>query len=219
MINFYLIPLDIMVMKLLKKGAEADIYQTTWQNSKAILKIRKTKNYRNSILDSKIRKQRTIKESQIIFQVKSFGIPTPLVYFVNLEKSSILMQEIPGKPVHDLSDSKIIFLCKEIGKLVGMLHKNGIMHGDLTTSNFIFFKNEIFVIDFGLSQNTIKPEDHAVDLRLIKEILNSAHANIMTSSWKNFLSGYKTIVGDEKYVKITKLVSEIESRGRYAQVV
>ena len=208
-----------MVMKLLKKGAEADIYQTTWQNSKAILKIRKTKNYRNSILDSKIRKQRTIKESQIIFQVKSFGIPTPLVYFVNLEKSSILMQEIPGKPVHDLSDSKIIFLCKEIGKLVGMLHKNGIMHGDLTTSNFIFFKNEIFVIDFGLSQNTIKPEDHAVDLRLIKEILNSAHANIMTSSWKNFLSGYKTIVGDEKYVKITKLVSEIESRGRYAQVV
>ena len=208
-----------MVMKLLKKGAEADIYQTTWQNSKAILKIRKTKNYRNSILDSKIRKQRTIKESQIIFQVKSFGIPTPLVYFVNLEKSSILMQEIPGKPVHDLSDSKIIFLCKEIGKLVGMLHKNGIMHGDLTTSNFIFFKNEIFVIDFGLSQNTIKPEDHAVDLRLIKEILNSAHAKIMTSSWKNFLSGYKTIVGDEKYVKITKLVSEIESRGRYAQVV
>ena len=206
-------------MKLLKKGAEADIYQTTWQNSKAILKIRKTKNYRNSILDSKIRKQRTIKESQIIFQVKSFGIPTPLVYFVNLEKSSILMQEIPGKPVHDLSDSKIIFLCKEIGKLVGMLHKNGIMHGDLTTSNFIFFKNEIFVIDFGLSQNTIKPEDHAVDLRLIKEILNSAHAKIMTSSWKNFLSGYKTIVGDEKYVKITKLVSEIESRGRYAQVV
>jgi len=219
MINFYLIPLDIMVMKLLKKGAEADIYQTTWQNSKAILKIRKTKNYRNSILDSKIRKQRTIKESQIISQVKSFGIPTPIVYFVNLEKSSILMQEIPGKPVHDLSDSKIIFLCKEIGKLVGMLHKNGIMHGDLTTSNFIFFKNEIFVIDFGLSQNTIKPEDHAVDLRLIKEILNSAHAKIMTSSWKNFLSGYKTIVGAEKYVKITKLVSEIESRGRYAQVV
>ena len=30
------------------------------------------------------------------------------------------------------------------------------------------------MIDFGLSQNTIKPEDHAVDLRLIKEILNSA---------------------------------------------
>ena len=206
-------------MKLIKKGAEADIYQTKWQNSKAILKIRKIKNYRNSSLDSKIRKQRTIKESQMLHLVKSFGIPTPLVYFVNLEKTLIVMQEIPGKPVHDLPESKIIELSKEIGKLVGMLHKNGVMHGDLTTSNFILSQNTVFVIDFGLSQNTIKPEDHAVDLRLIKEILNSAHAKIMEPAWKNFLLGYKSIVGNANYVKITKLVSDIESRGRYAAVV
>ena len=206
-------------MKLIKKGAEADIYQTKWQNSNAILKIRKIKNYRNSTLDSKIRKQRTIKESQIISQAKEFGIPTPLVYFVNLEKTSILMQEIPGTPVHDLPESKIILLSKEIGKLVGLLHKNGVMHGDLTTSNFILFKNTVYMIDFGLSQNTIKPEDHAVDLRLIKEILNSAHAKIMESSWKNFLIGYKSVVGTPYQTKIVKLVSEIESRGRYAQVV
>ena len=206
-------------MKLIKKGAEADIYQTKWQNSNAILKIRKIKNYRNSTLDSKIRKQRTIKESQIISQAKEFGIPTPLVYFVNLEKTSILMQEIPGTPVHDLPESKIILLSKEIGKQVGLLHKNGVMHGDLTTSNFILFKNTVYMIDFGLSQNTIKPEDHAVDLRLIKEILNSAHAKIMQLAWKNFLIGYKSVVGTTYHAKIVKLVSDIESRGRYAQVV
>ena len=206
-------------MKLMKKGAEADIYQLMWQNSKAILKIRKPKNYRNSILDSKICKQRTIKESQILSQVKSFGIPTPLVYFVNLGNNSIIMQEIPGKPVHDLSESKIIELSKQIGKLVGMLHQNGVMHGDLTTSNFILFQNIVYVIDFGLSQNTIKSEDHAVDLRLIKEILNSAHAKIMQSAWKNFLLGYQSIVGSTSFTKITKLVLDIESRGRYAQVV
>ncbi|MCV0431032.1 KEOPS complex kinase/ATPase Bud32 [Nitrosopumilus sp.] len=206
-------------MKLLKKGAEADIYQTKWQNSKAILKIRKIKRYRNFSLDSKIRKQRTIKESQMLSLVKSYGIPTPLVYFVNLDKTSIIMQEISGKPIHDLPERKIIELSKEIGKLVGKLHKNGIMHGDLTTSNFILFQNKVYVIDFGLSQISIKPEDHAVDLRLIKEILNSAHAKIMIPSWKNFLYGYKSIVGDAYYRKITKLVSDIESRGRYAQVV
>ena len=206
-------------MKLLKKGAEADIYLTEWNNLHAILKIRKIKQYRNPILDAKIRKQRTIKESQIISEVKSFGIPTPLVYFVNLTNSSILMQEIPGKPVHDLPALKIIELSKEIGKLVGIMHKNGIMHGDLTTSNFILYKNKIYVIDFGLSQKTIKPEDHAVDLRLIKEILNSAHAKIMESSWKNFLSGYKSVIGTVNYAKIIHLVSVIESRGRYATVV
>ncbi len=205
-------------MKLIKKGAEADIYQSTWNNKNAIFKIRKIKNYRNSLLDSRIRKQRTLKESQILSQVKSFGIPTPLVYFVNLKKSLIIMQEIPGKPVNDLSESKIVELSKEIGKLVGMLHKNGVMHGDLTTSNFILFQNIVYVIDFGLSQNSIKSEDHAVDLRLIKEILNSAHAKIMKSSWTNFLIGYKSIVGNTNYIKITNLVLDIESRGRYATV-
>ena len=206
-------------MKLIKKGAEADIYVTEWQNSDAILKIRKSKNYRNPILDKNLRKQRTIKESQTIMEVKSFGIPAPLVYFVNLEKSSIMMQRIPGKPIHDLPDSKVITLAKQMGNLVGMLHQNGIMHGDLTTSNFIFFQNKVYVIDFGLSQKTIKPEDHAVDLRLIKEILNSAHAKIMEKAWKNFLTGYRSVVGTSRYLKIIKLVSEIESRGRYATVV
>ena len=206
-------------MQLITKGAEADIYITKWNDYKAILKIRKTKNYRNPILDSNLRKQRTIKESQTISKVKLYGIPTPLVYFVNLKKSFIIMQHIPGKPIHDLSDSKIVFLSKQMGNLVGLMHKNGIMHGDLTTSNFILFKNKVYVIDFGLSQKTTKPEDHAVDLRLIKEILNSAHATIMKQAWKNFLVGYKSVVGTSKFLRITNLVSEIESRGRYATVV
>jgi len=206
-------------MKLIKKGAEADIYLTKWDNLPAILKIRKTKRYRNPILDSKIRKHRTTKEAQTISEVKSFGITTPLVYYVNLKKSSIVMQEIPGKPIHDLPDTKIIELSKEMGRLVGIMHKNGIMHGDLTTSNFILYKNKVYVIDFGLSQKTIKSEDYAVDLRLIKEILNSAHAKIMPSAWKNFLHGYKLVVGTTNYTKIIHLVSEIESRGRYATVI
>jgi len=206
-------------MQLITKGAEADIYITKWNDYKAILKIRKTKNYRNPILDANLRKQRTIKESQTISKVKLYGIPAPLVYFVNLKKSFIIMQHIPGKPIHDLSDSKIVFLSKQMGNLVGLMHKNGIMHGDLTTSNFILFKNKVYVIDFGLSQKTTKPEDHAVDLRLIKEILNSAHATIMKQAWKNFLVGYKSVVGTSKFLRITNLVSEIESRGRYATVV
>ena len=206
-------------MKLLKKGAEADIYITNWDNSKAILKIRKTKKYRNPTLDLSLRRQRTIKESQTIAEVKSYGISAPLVYFVNLKNSSIIMQLIPGTPIHDLSNSKIISLSKQMGSIVGKLHKNGVMHGDLTTSNFIFFKNKVYLIDFGLSQKTIKPENQAVDLRLIKEILNSAHASIMQPAWKNFLAGYQSQIGSSKFQKIINLVSVIESRGRYATVV
>jgi TP53 regulating kinase-like protein len=206
-------------MKLLKKGAEGDLFLTTWFTKKAILKIRKKKAYRNLELDEKIRRQRTIRESDIISSVKSFGISAPLVYFVDSKNFMILMQYISGILVHNLPKSRLIKLCKDIGKIVGTMHKNGIMHGDLTTSNFIVSKGRTFVIDFGLANRTNKPEDHAVDLRLFKEILNSAHAQIMKKAWSNFLLGYKAQIGKDGFNKITKLVSIIESRGRYATVV
>ena len=206
-------------MKLIKKGAEGDLYLTEWNKQKAILKTRKKKKYRNSQLDQRIRKQRTIRESEIISQVKSFGISTPLIYFVDTKNCSIFMQYISGTLVHDLPKSKLVLICKKIGQMVGIMHKNGVMHGDLTTSNFIVSHGKVFVIDFGLSIRTKKPDDHAVDLRLFKEILNSAHAPLMEKAWRNLLVGYKATVGSSRFNEVTNLVSVIESRGRYATVV
>ncbi len=213
-------------MKLVRRGAEADLYSTVWNNTPAILKVRTPKKYRNSTLDLKIRRYRTIKESTILSQVKSFGIRAPLVYLVDLEKCSILMQYVPGVPVHDIPNSSIKGIVYSLGQLVGRLHKNGIMHGDLTTSNFIINDTDvitdtspIYVIDFGLANNTTKPEDHAVDLRLFKEILNSAHASVIEYTWRRFISGYTSIVSRDRSDMIQGIVSDIESRGRYANVV
>jgi TP53 regulating kinase-like protein len=206
-------------MKILKKGAEADVYISSWNGKKSVLKIRKEKKYRNSSLDTRIRKQRTIREAQIVSHVKSFGISTPLIYFVNYKNFSIYMQYVKGKLIRDMDEKSIPKTCLQIGMIVGTLHQNGIMHGDLTTSNFILTSKHLFLIDFGLANRTEKPDDHAVDLRLFKEILNSAHANVMKKSWKNFITGYEKSVGKKHCKKILELVSVIESRGRYATVV
>ena len=53
-------------MKILKKGAEADVYLSSWNGKKSILKVRKEKKYRNPSLDTRIRKQRTIREAHNI---------------------------------------------------------------------------------------------------------------------------------------------------------
>ena len=206
-------------MKILKKGAEADVYLSAWNGQKSVLKIRKEKKYRNPSLDIRIRKQRTVREAQIISDVKSFGISTPLIHFVDYKKFSIYMQYVDGMLVRDMDEKSIPKTCLQIGKIVGMLHQNGIMHGDLTTSNFILSPKHLFLIDFGLANRTEKPDDHAVDLRLFKEILNSAHASVMEKSWKNFVSGYEKSVGKKHCKKILDLVAVIESRGRYATVV
>ena len=206
-------------MKLIRRGAEGDIFFTTWNSQKAILKSRKKKDYRNSSLDYRLRKQRTIRESQIMSEVKEFGIHAPLIHFVDIINCDIIMQKIDGVLVRDLPNSKLVNACKKIGRLVGTMHKNGITHGDLTTSNFIISKGNIFIIDFGLASRTSKFDDHAVDLRLFKEILNSAHAEIFEKALSNFLSGCKTSVGKERFAKVTSQVMVIESRGRYAKVV
>lgn len=205
-------------MKLIKKGAEGDIYTTKFGSDPAILKTRKVKPYRHPTLDNKIRKQRTIREASMLAEAKSVGIRTPLVYQVNTSDCTILMQRIDGVMVRNLDGSKLKSACTQIGKITATLHKNGIVHGDLTTSNFISKNNKIYAIDFGLAQKSVRVEDHAVDLRLFKEILGSAHVQIMDSLWKSFLSGYKSIVGLERLNKILNQLSIIEGRGRYARM-
>jgi TP53 regulating kinase-like protein len=206
-------------LKLLKKGAEADIYTVFWNGKKSILKIRKKKDYRIRSLDARIRTLRTIREAKMISEVKSFGISTPLVYSVDEKNCKIYLQFIHGKLIRDLPEKQIIKACKEIGKLVGILHKNGIMHGDLTTSNFILTSKGLIILDFGLSQKTNNMDDFAIDLRLFKEVLNSAHAQIVDRAWTLFVLGYKKILGENMTEKIINQVSIIEKRGRYANVV
>jgi TP53 regulating kinase-like protein len=206
-------------LKLVKKGAEADIYVTIWNGLDSILKIRKKKDYRVHSLDMRIRTLRTIREAKMISETKSFGITTPLVYFVDEKKCEIYLQLINGKLVQDLSLNKIIKICTEIGKIVGTLHKNGIMHGDLTTSNFILSNQGLVILDFGLSQKTDKVDDYAIDLRLFKEVLNSAHAQIVEDAWLSFVLGYRKILGNMLTEKVLSHVSVIEKRGRYANVI
>jgi TP53 regulating kinase-like protein len=205
-------------LKLLKKGAEGDIYHTKFDNNPAILKTRKTKPYRHPILDGRIRKQRTIREASILSEAKQFGVRTPLVYEVNVNDCTILMQQIDGVLVRNLRGIKLKSACTEIGKITAVLHKNGIVHGDLTTSNFISKNNKIYAIDFGLAQKSIRIEDHAVDLRLFKEILGSAHVEVMESLWRAFLGGYRSIIGAERFNKILYQLGIIEGRGRYARM-
>ena len=145
---------------------------------------------------------------------------SPLVYFMDTKECSITIQYIDGILVRDLSGIKFDNACRKIGSMAATLHKNGIMHGDMTTSNFLLGKKGMYMIDFGLSISTIKIDDLAVDLRLFKEALSSAHSKRLKSAWNAFLSGYKKTTAEKKtYEKILERVAIIEGRGRYATVV
>ncbi|RLI12269.1 Kae1-associated kinase Bud32, partial [Candidatus Bathyarchaeota archaeon] len=82
---------------LIRKGAEASLYLETWHGRKVILKKRLEKKYRIPELDFTIRTQRTKHEPLIIHKAKKAGIPTPIIYMIDLNSSTIVMEFVKGK--------------------------------------------------------------------------------------------------------------------------
>jgi TP53 regulating kinase-like protein len=199
---------------LIKKGAEADIYLVNWYGRKAISKVRVPKHYRHEFLDNEIRRYRTIHEASMLSGAKKTGIVCPFVYFVDPLHAEIIMEFIEGTNVKETITSQ---LCSKIGCYTALLHDNNIIHGDLTTSNFILSK-KVVLVDFGLSYYSSRLEDKAVDIRLIKQVLESAHKLVYEDGYRCFLKGYSKIAGEPKTEKILEKVGEIEQRGRYARV-
>jgi len=199
---------------LLKKGAESELYLVDWYGVHAISKVRIAKAYRNPFIDIPLRKRRTIHEANILSQVKFFGINTPFIYFLDINNFEIIMEYIEGKAIKDFFSPD---LCINLGEIIGTLHCNNIIHGDITTSNFIISSNgAISAIDFGLSFFSERFEDKAADIRLFKEILTSFHVDDFDISFKNFYYGYKKKCGTIT-PRVFRTVSEIEKRGRYSR--
>lgn len=204
-----------MHSRIIKRGAEADVYLIPWYKNIAISKLRNPKKYRNITLDNLIRGRRTIHEANMLNDVKATGIKTPFIYFLDPKRAEIIMEYIDGENVKDILSPEIGF---KMGKYVSILHNKNIIHGDLTTSNFIKRKDDLYLIDFGLSFYSERMEDMATDIRIIKEILSSAHIEIFDETYKRFLEAY-ALTTNNNFNRILKVVKDIETRGRYARVV
>lgn len=205
---------------LFKKGAEAHLFKEQWYGRTILKKVRIPKSYRHPVLDERLRIARTIHEAKILSETRKIGISTPVVYYIDVPNATIIMEFIEGKRIKELfyeTENKNEEICRQIGIIIGLLHKNNIIHGDITTSNLIFETNtdKMFLIDFGLAEYSTNVEDQGVDLHLIHRVLQSTHIKIVDTSFKYIKKGYEIILGEEKAGKVFQRLEEIELRGRY----
>ena len=208
-------------MELIKKGAEADLFYDTWYGLQVIRKIRKMKTYRLTQLDRTIRHARTIHEAQIMHEAKHAGVPTPFIYLVDVEGTTIVMQYIDGVRIREVLNSLSLDdqarLCERLGVLIGRLHRYGIVHGDLTTSNMIIAQNNrVFLIDFGLAEFSEELEKRGIDLLLIKRSLQATHYLFSKECFNALLDGYRKTMGKKITKDVVERVEKIAKRGRYA---
>lgn len=206
--------------KLIYVGAEAEVYKAKWYGSEVVVKCRVPKPYRVAELDKAIRVKRTVREAKVLHYAKRSGVPAPTVYFLDLEKSIIVMSYIRGVRVKELLDKlsqeERGRICELAGVYTARLHEAGIQHGDLTTSNMIMTgEGRIFLIDFGLSVFTTDIEEMAVDIILFKRALASTHYRLFHECFDAFLEGYASVRGVESLKEVLAKVKEVERRGRY----
>ncbi len=195
-------------MELIYRGAEAVLYKSKYLSYPSVIKKRIRKAYRIKEIDEKVRNERIKREALMLNEVKKI-IKAPYVFDVDLKEKTITMQYINGKKLKKIIDKAPEEYGKKIGLMVKKLHKNNIIHNDLTTSNMIEKDGEIYLIDFGLASKSKRIEDKAVDLLVLKKMLKSTH-------WKNFEKIWKNILKAYKNKEVEKKLEEIEKRARYA---
>ncbi|BBN10411.1 TP53 regulating kinase and related kinases [Marchantia polymorpha subsp. ruderalis] len=174
--------------KLLKQGAEARVFESSFMGRKAVVKERFSKKYRHPVLDAKLTSKRLLGEARLLAKARRLGVVTPALYAVDPVTASLTFEYVPGASVKDLllqsgplpsPGGKIEEIAKQIGKAVAKLHDGGVVHGDLTTSNMLIRPdtNQLVMIDFGLSFTSALPEDKAVDLYVLERALISLHSS------------------------------------------
>jgi len=192
-------------MEIIAQGAEAVIKT----DGTTVVKERVPKAYRHPQIDSMLRKLRTRKEAKIIEKLQNI-VPCPKLINVDEETKGIEMEFVHGEKLRDVLE-KLDYkeLCRIVGRQVGILHSKNIIHGDLTTSNMILKDRKIFFIDFGLSFESHKVEDKAVDLYLLRQALNSKHYSI-PDAFGFVLEGYSP----ENKAEVLERLKQVELRGR-----
>jgi len=205
---------------LLRLGAESEIRRGVYMGVEAVFKLRVPKEYMHPKLDARLRSLRTRREAKILIHARSSGIRVPRVLAVYPDIGLIVMEYIHGRVLTDLIHSdygRLGDVVTEAGRILGMLHDMGVVHGDPTTSNYILSDNgDVYMIDFGLAEFSEDLEDRAVDLHLFRRALESAHANRARKLYDYFLGGYTSVMG-YKGLDVARRADEIRLRGRYVE--
>ena len=187
------------------RGAEAVV--TVDPDAGRVYKRRVAKTYRHPALDDRLRRERTILEARLTSAARRVGVPTPLVYDVDLAETTLAVEYVGDA---DLRAGLAADRVAAVGEHLATIHEAGFVHGDPTTRNVRIDDERTYLIDFGLGYHTDHVEDYAMDLHVFDGSLvgtTEEHGPL----WDAFREGYLE-VGDRR---VLERLADVERRGRY----
>ncbi|MBI3050946.1 Kae1-associated serine/threonine protein kinase [Candidatus Woesearchaeota archaeon] len=197
-------------MKLIAEGAEARVYRS---GGKAI-KERLPKKYRLQAIDERLRRARTRREARIMTVLEKMGLKVPSAISVSDKTMTLEMSWVEGKKLRDvITGQNSVEFGAQAGRMIGIMHRNNIVHCDLTTSNMIVRESSLWLIDFGLSFVSGKSEDKAVDLHLLKQALDSSHPDVSEECFAAAVRAY--CENNPGCQDVLARLEKVEQRGRH----
>ncbi|XP_034103079.1 EKC/KEOPS complex subunit TP53RK [Drosophila albomicans] len=222
-----------MTADIIKQGAEGRLYLGDFKGESCLIKERFVKKYRHPELDTQITRQRMKAEVKASSRCLAAGILAPRIlhsdlnthklymeYFGNAQTAKKFIQDtVAAESDEEKVKEKLLELCIRIGAIIGQMHANNIIHGDLTTSNILINPNpaakneyDVILIDFGLSHYNQGAEDKGVDLYVLERALLSTHSE-QKYIFEYILAEYRRNCGKDEEVVIAKF-DEVRARGR-----
>ncbi|XP_017016656.1 EKC/KEOPS complex subunit TP53RK [Drosophila kikkawai] len=218
-----------MSLEILKQGAEGRLYLGDFKGESCLIKERFVKKYRHPELDTQITRQRMKAEAKAASRCLAAGILAPKIlhsdlnthklymeYFDKATTAKLFIQRTWAANLEEEAKPTLQELCSRIGTIVGKMHSNHIIHGDLTTSNLLINPTahdyDIIVIDFGLSHYSQATEDKGVDLYVLERALLSTHSQ-QPFLFEHILAAYRKECGKDEEAVLSKF-EEVRARGR-----
>ena len=242
--------------ELITQGAEGRLYKTTYllPTLPCALKYRPPKPYRHPTLDARLTRARILAEARVLARCRRDGVPVPAVYAVDEAAGWLMMEWVEGVPVRvgvnawlgervgtgeeeqtgggggsgreGEDQQPLVDIMRRVGVAVGKLHRTGIVHGDLTTSNMMlrpreggeeksererYLEGDIVLIDFGLAMQSGAEEDRAVDLYVLERAFGSTHPRA-ESFFDEVLAGYRESF--KHAPQVLRKLEDVRMRGR-----
>ncbi|XP_053664969.1 EKC/KEOPS complex subunit TP53RK [Anopheles marshallii] len=228
-------------VQLIKQGAEGKLYIGTYRGTRCLVKERFEKKYRHPALDRQLTRQRIKAEQKAFQRCATAGLLTPALYGADLEERKIYMEyleksrtakdfidELTASSPDAMDSPQLRKLAEKIGYVVGVLHRNNLVHGDLTTSNLLLdpvekdaedllFPYRLVTIDFGLSHFSDNNENKGVDLYVLERAILSAHSQL-PGLFAIILKAYRVHNTNNCQETIAKY-EEVRARGRKRTMV
>lgn len=129
-------------------------------------------------------------------------------------------------------EARVRGFLRRIGKVLGGLHKAGVIHGDLTTSNLMLrlpqstevetsptgvsMEGEVVLIDFGLASQSAQDEDRAVDLYVLERAIGSTHPR-SEPFMEELVNGYRE--SHRGATSTLKRLEDVRMRGRKRSMI